>query len=115
MNTVSRDKALELINTSKGKMFSVLFIKKDGTKRYMNCRTGVKKGVTGKGLSFDPKKSGYVNVYDVQAKGHRLVNINTLKLIKINKSEYTVTDDVKVNLSLWSRAISSIKSTIGWN
>jgi len=39
------------IDRTNGKFFTIKFIKKDGTLRKMTCRTGVSKGVTGKGLA----------------------------------------------------------------
>ena len=40
---ISKAKAKDLINASKGKFFSVAFTKKNGELREMNCRKGVKK------------------------------------------------------------------------
>lgn len=114
MNKINKDKALELIKESKGKTFSVIFTKKDGTKRYMNCRTGVKKGVTGQGMAFDAESRGFIKVYDMQSKGHRLVNKNTLELLKINKTEYIVTDNIKQELVIWTKAVNAFKKAIGW-
>mgnify|MGYP000229741370 CR=1 FL=1 len=64
------------------KFFSVEFIKKDGTLRKMVCRLGVKKGVTGKGMTYAPNDRQLLNVYDVQKKAFRMINLNTLKAIK---------------------------------
>ena len=50
MKTIDRDTARKYIYKTNGKFFSAVFIKKNGEKRLMNCRTKVKKGVTGIGL-----------------------------------------------------------------
>ena len=41
---------MSVINS--GKIFTACFTKKDGSERVMNCRTGVKKYVTGRGKKF---------------------------------------------------------------
>ena len=53
---ISRVKAIDLIRGSKGRVFTVTFIKRtNGDVRTMNARIGVSKYVTGEGLKFDPK------------------------------------------------------------
>lgn len=70
------------------KIFSVTFRKKNGEMRDMVCRTGVKKGVTGKGMNYCPVSKGLLSVYDMQAKGFRIVNLNTLTRLKIDGKEF---------------------------
>lgn len=56
-----------LFDYSEGSIFTVKFIKRsDNTLRTMNCRKGVKKGVTGVGFKFNPKARNLVPVYDMQ-------------------------------------------------
>lgn len=53
--------------TENGQLFTVEFIKRgDDTLRMMNCRRGVKKGVTGKGLAFNPADYALLVVFDMQ-------------------------------------------------
>ena len=81
-----------------GKIFSVTFIKKDGTERVMNTMNGTSRGVKGVGLSFDPEPKGLIPVYDLQiakkeenkSKCWRMVNVNTVKSIKAEGVEYLV-------------------------
>ena len=40
----------DMIKSTKGKFFSVTFIKKDGSVRKMTARLGVRKGINGKDL-----------------------------------------------------------------
>mgnify|MGYP003640194130 FL=1 len=74
-----------LITESKGKIFSIEFIKKDGTKRKMNARISVKKGVNGKGLKYDPFEKGYLIAYDMAKDGFRTINLETITKISLNK------------------------------
>lgn len=53
-----------------GKIFSVKFVKGNGTIREMNCRRNVKKHLVG-GPTKYPAKQGAIGVYDIQAKGYR--------------------------------------------
>ena len=56
--TINKDKAKELINNSNGRIFSSLFIKKDGTHRLMNARLKVTKHLkeNAKKRPYDPSK-----------------------------------------------------------
>lgn len=83
--TAPQTKEEQLINnTSNGKIFSATFIKKDGTLRTINCRRGVSKGVKGVGMSFDPLSRGLLTVFDMQKKGFRMINLDTLIEAKVN-------------------------------
>ena len=79
---------LQKIHRLNGRFFTVEFIKKDGSTRVMNCRTGVKKYLSdnGKKIKFTgPMGNGILRVYDLQAKGYRSINIDTIKKINYNK------------------------------
>lgn len=67
-----------------GKIFTVTFVKKDGTVRTMNARMGVKRGVTGKGMKYDPLEKGLVPVYDMQKGAFRMINFESVLSIKMN-------------------------------
>ncbi len=69
------------IRKTNGKFFTVEFIKKDGTLRKLTGRLGVKKYLTG-GVSTVAHKPEYITVYDVQNKGYRNVNLDTIKSFK---------------------------------
>jgi hypothetical protein len=64
------------------KIFTVLFIKKDGTLREMNCRLGVKKHLKGGELGYNAKELNYLPVYDIQKEGYRMINVTTIKEIR---------------------------------
>lgn len=75
-NRPSSDEMVKMIKSTKGKWFSCTFIKKDGSKRVMNGRTGCHKGVKGIGRKF--KKENLVTVFDAQAKEYRMINVDTM-------------------------------------
>ncbi len=67
----------EMIQQTRGKFFTVQFVKRTtGEIRKMNCRTGVSKGVTGVGKTYDAKEKGLVTVWDTQAKNFRSINLD---------------------------------------
>lgn len=111
MNTINTNEALGLIKNSKGRTFSVVYKKQDGSVRLLNGRLGVKKGVTGKGLGYDPAKKGLIPVFDMKAKGYRMVTIANIQGLKIDKKEYAVTDVIveSERVSLWELVLGFFK------
>ncbi len=65
-----------------GKIASVTFVKKNGETRIMNCRMGVRKGVTGKGMKYSPEKRNMLTVFDMQKKQFRIINASTITQVK---------------------------------
>ena len=63
---------------NKGKIFSVRFVKKDGTTRFMRCETGVTANLKGGELPYDPTSKGLKPVFDLACKDYRMVNLNTV-------------------------------------
>ncbi len=82
-----------------GKIFTAEFIKKDGSRRQMNCRTNVKKYVTGKGLSFNPTAKNLLPVFDLQKKEYRFINLSTLISVTIKQKKYFI-NDILINESI---------------
>lgn len=74
-----------LIDQSNGKMITVTFIKKDGTQRTLNGRLGVKKYL--KGGKLNSNTAEYINIYDVQNKGYRSINRNTIVAVRSSNIE----------------------------
>ena len=89
---INKTQAQLLMSASKGTIFTVTYLKKDGSTRVLNGRSGVTKDVNGNGLKYDPAKKGLVPIYDLKAKGHRMVNLNTVKSLKIRGHEYNIED-----------------------
>ncbi len=89
--TITPDKAKELINNSKGRIFSATFTKKDFTRRLINARLGVKyERKTDRRRQYDPNKYNLLSVYDMNIKGFRTINLNTLDSLSINKNKYNI-------------------------
>ena len=76
------------------KIFTVTFVKKDGSIRIMNARRGVKKGGKGVGMSYNPTEKDLVVVFDMQKEAFRMVNANTITEIKADKEHYVVKEGV---------------------
>jgi hypothetical protein len=87
---ITKAEAKQLIKDTKGKFFTVTFIKKDGTTRVMNARLGVKAYLKGGELPYDPEEKGLIPVYDVKTGDYRMVNVNTITKLKIGNNEYEV-------------------------
>ena len=87
---ISKATAKDMIQNSKGKIFTTTYIKKDNSTRVMNCRLEVKKGVTGEGLKYNPDEYNLIPVYDMQSRGFRMVNIDTLVSLSIANETYEV-------------------------
>ena len=77
-------KVIEIIRSkAEDTIFSVEFVKKDGSLRKMVCRLGVKKGVKGVGMSYDPTEKGLLCVYDMQKLAFRMISLKTIIKIQI--------------------------------
>lgn len=84
----NKTETARLIAQTAGKFFFVEFIRKDGTRRAMVARVGVRRYVTGAGLKFDPAQRGLVVVWDTAARGYRMVNLNTLLSLRCGSIEW---------------------------
>lgn len=62
--TISALDAEQKIRNSKGKVFRVLFRKKDGSLRWLTGRVGVTEGVTGEGMNYNPRDHFLIPVYE---------------------------------------------------
>ena len=105
---ISLKDAVELIESiPNGQVFTVEFVKRTtGELRKMNCRKGVRKGVNGRGLNFNPKNRGLISVFDmkiaqrvsmlqregipVKDDGHRFISIEGIQSIVAKGERYTV-------------------------
>lgn len=72
----------QVLLASDGKFVRVTFIKKDGSTRVLNGRLGVKKYLAGGVSTLDAEK--FVTIYDVQNKGYRAVNRETIQEVAID-------------------------------
>jgi hypothetical protein len=92
---ITKLKAYILIKKSKGKIFTAVFEKKNGMMRKMNCRLGVKQNLTGKGMSYDPEMREMIAVYDMNLRDYRMINLTTLRELKIDGVHYVVGNSKK--------------------
>lgn len=79
-STISKTKAVEIINSTKGKFFTVTFTTKDNRVRTINCN---KKANSTTSL-------GYIRVYSTKDKGLRSINPHTITELKYNNTIYKV-------------------------
>lgn len=79
---------LEIINDTKGKFFTVTFVKKCGTVRKMTARTGVRKGVNGNGLKFNPSERNLKTVWSCDAQSFRMVNLDSILKVRFKGKTY---------------------------
>jgi hypothetical protein len=90
MVIINRKQAENMI-TNSDNIFGVQFLKKDKSIRKMKCRKRVNyTSKTGRKQVYKPANRGYITVFDMTKCEHRLVNINTLQYLNINKSKYKI-------------------------
>jgi len=72
----------EIVALSKGKFINVVFYKKDGTLRTMNCRLGVTKHLKGGECTLDKEK--FLIVYDMIKKGYRAIDKDSIVSVSVS-------------------------------
>tara|TARA_R100000664_G_scaffold24829_1_gene34711 strand:- start:603 stop:878 length:276 start_codon:yes stop_codon:yes gene_type:complete len=90
MKKISRRDIIPLLEKNKSNIFSVVFLKKDGTIRKMICRFGVKKHLKGGSLRFNPLDRAMLVVFDMQKNAYRMINLETISNINMKGVEYYV-------------------------
>jgi len=88
--TITKNEAKEKIYNSNGSIFSVSFVKKDGTIRNMNCRLNVKKYLRGGKLAYNPKEYDLISCFDMQKNSYRMINCHQLLMLKISGYKYKI-------------------------
>lgn len=75
-----------------GRFFTVIYTKKDGTIRKMNCRTGVKRYVKGADVPAGhvSRRDDKLVVFDVKLGDYRTINRDTIIAIRYGKAEVAV-------------------------
>ena len=99
MQTINRTKAKELIKDSKGLIFSTTFVKKDNTIRTLTSRTGKQYTPTGKAAPYKPAYYNLIALYDMKKKAFRMLNLNTLLTLSINKEKYLI-EEKKISFKI---------------
>lgn len=85
------DQVKALVEQAGGKIFSVQFVKKDGTIRSMTCRREVHKYANGgtAGYSSNPNNVGVYEFCERQGKeAYRCFNAENVLAMKVNGKEY---------------------------
>ena len=109
MKLINAETATNLLESTRaqGSIFSVTFVKRTtGDVRTMNARLGVKKGVTGVGMAYNPKSKNLMACYDVQKaqemkslgfddvaaakKSYRMINLEGITSLAVSGQSYVV-------------------------
>lgn len=78
------NKTKEFKNLVGNKIFSATFVKKNGEKRKIVGRLGVKKHLKGGEKRYNAEALDYVTVFDFQKKEYRTLNLNTIIDVKVS-------------------------------
>ena len=89
MKKITKTNLLEKLQNTK-EVFTVTFIKKDGTERVMKARLDEKKSESA--LAYNQEKA-LLSVFDTQINEYRKVNIKTVTSAKVDNEEYNVIED----------------------
>lgn len=73
-----------------GRFVGIDFIKLDGSDRSLNGRLGVQKHLKGGVSTVSGSDKPYLVVYDMQAKGYRAVNLDTVSEVRAQRTRYTI-------------------------
>ena len=76
------NKINKVLEAMGNKIFTVTFTKKDGSTRVLNGRRGVRKGLNGVGMKYNPAEKGLITVYDLKVKDYRSVRVDTVTQVK---------------------------------
>jgi len=100
MLTVSNGVARSLLKATNGQLFSITFTKRtDGEERTIVGRTGVRKGVTGTGMRYDPAERDLITIWDngkvpnaqgEKSQGHKTVPLNDIKELHAGGAKFRI-------------------------
>ena len=92
--TINTEHAKQLIKENKYKFFTAHFIKRSNNKeRILNCMIGKKyTPKTDRTQPYDPNNYNLLKVYDLKKKGFRIINLDTLFKLNINKTKYIINE-----------------------
>ena len=89
-NNLMKTNNLRSIIGSNGRIFTVDFIKKDGTPRSMNCRMGVTSYLKGGKASYNADDKNMLYVFDMKKRQYRTINATTITAIRCNGDSFLV-------------------------
>lgn len=100
MLTVSNGVARSILRATNGQLFSVTFTKRTtGEERKIVGRTGVRKGVTGTGLRYNPANRDLLTIWDngkvpnaqgEKSEGHKSVPMNDIKEVRAGGAKFRI-------------------------
>lgn len=115
IKTLNREQLKYILKNSKGKIMTIAYRKKDGTLRTINTRTGVKKDITGKGLTYNPDEYGYVILWDLNKKAYRTVNTNTVTTLKGGGEIYKIQENLHRSPLVFKNGGINLAGEAAWN
>lgn len=115
IKTLNREQLKYILKNSKGKIMTIAYRKKDGTLRTINTRTGVKKDITGKGLTYNPDDYGYVILWDLNKKAYRTVNLNTVTTLKGGGEIYKIQESLGRKPLIFQNGGINLAGEAAWN
>jgi len=91
MEKIARENTRKFLKkAAKKNIVSGVFIKKDGEKRTMTFRLGVKKNLAGGANKVERLDRPYLTVFDMQKNAYRTVNLRTLETLTVKGVTYEV-------------------------
>ena len=66
-----------------GRIFAVDFVKRNGEKRHMVCRFGVRRHLRGGNMSYDPADHMLKVVFDMQKRAYRMIPTDPERVIRV--------------------------------
>lgn len=90
LDTLTREELLQIIKEeTKGKLFSVSFIKKDGSERKLVVRNRIKNFFHG-GKNTTSHMPNYLNLFDMKDITFKKVNLDTIFEFVFNHKKYKI-------------------------
>lgn len=90
MKKLARVHVEKMVQASKGHYFGATFVKKDGSKRTVNARLGVKKYLKGGKNNVVKASNSYVTVFDRHKSAYITMNLATVTNLAVNGERYEV-------------------------
>jgi hypothetical protein len=88
---ISKQQAAEMIRGSGGQWLTVDVVKRTtGELRTLNCRIGVSKYVTGRGMAYNPAERGLITVFDAAKGQYRMIATEGITRLAISGQQYDV-------------------------
>ena len=76
-----------------GRIISATWAKKSGEVVTRPVRFATSKGITGKGMKFNPSERKLVPYYDMYRGGYRMMNLDSLRSIRVDGIEYVADEE----------------------